>query len=543
VGKGDFSEAVRCNRKAVREQIKQAAEAEPPQQMIHGKNGETAPIYEKVDLDNLDEISKIDEESVPEFPLDTLPDTFRKPIEEVMRHYRVPAILPATCALCINSAALGRGVCTESNVGTTYANLYALIAAESGTGKSRVFNEFVRPLANLESELLERFNNETSHGTKADLKMIELEIKKLVSPKSKPKDLKEFREAEDYRRERLAELSQRQAELEDQLEFSARLRTVDCTSEALALLLSRNKEQMAVLSDEGGLVIYNIIGRYTKGDITDDILLCTTKSVMGIAVDRVGRPPIILKQPCVAMLLLVQPDILERAFSNERLLVGGLLARCLSADTKMMVHYESEENLAPPGKAIMEAWDSYIREVVEMFRFAEESYSVVAAKEVHQLSRQYYNQIVDQVRGDLADVKTFAMRWCERAWEIALNLHIATYGVDGCANQLSKETFENAIRISRFFGEQQLEVLRRPRIEAEEKRRDRLREVLEKNNQKPITLRTLAKTHGLKKEEVISCVKTQPEVFGMVKVDPPHGGSKSTLVFLKSHPPEGWVEK
>jgi Protein of unknown function (DUF3987) len=84
-------------------------------------------------------------------------------------------------------------------------------------------------------------------------------------------------------------------------------------------LLANSNEQMAVLSDEGGLALNNLIGRYTKGQITDDILLCKAKSVNSTTVDRVSRPPIVLHLPCISLLLLVQPDLLWMAFSNERL--------------------------------------------------------------------------------------------------------------------------------------------------------------------------------------------------------------------------------
>jgi replicative DNA helicase len=128
---------------------------------------------------------------------------------------------------------------------------------------------------------------------------------------------------------------QEQAVLEDKLEFASRLWCSDFTSEALGMLLANSNEQMSVLSDEGGLALYNMLGRYTKGDITDDILLCKGKTVNAHAVDRVGRAPIVLNHPCITLLLLVQPDLLQKAFSNQRLLVGGFLARCLAADSKM----------------------------------------------------------------------------------------------------------------------------------------------------------------------------------------------------------------
>ena len=79
MSKGDLSDAVRKNRKAVREQIKQAVETEPPAEMMQGKNGDTAPIYEEVDVDRLMQEA---DESVPEFPLDTLPDRFRQLVDE-----------------------------------------------------------------------------------------------------------------------------------------------------------------------------------------------------------------------------------------------------------------------------------------------------------------------------------------------------------------------------------------------------------------------------------------------------------------------------
>jgi hypothetical protein len=88
------------------------------EEIAHGLNGEV-PIYGEVDLAKL---SDEDLEPIPEFPLDALPETLRLPVEEVMRHYKVSALLPAICALLVNSAALGRGIVIKSNVRRTYAN-------------------------------------------------------------------------------------------------------------------------------------------------------------------------------------------------------------------------------------------------------------------------------------------------------------------------------------------------------------------------------------------------------------------------------------
>jgi replicative DNA helicase len=491
--------------------------------------------YEDINW-NDPQIFKDDEDLHPEFPLETMPPTFRQPIEEVMRHYKVNALLPVACALVINSAAIGRGLMVKSNVKRTYANIYSIIAAKSGTGKSNVFDEFMVPLNKLQFETLKEFNAEQKPRAEAELKLLQQEIQSLLKHK---KNSKEFDLGEDARHERLCELLQQQAVLEDKLEFASRLWCVDFTSEALGMLLASSKEQIAVLTDEGGLPLYNMLGRYTKGDVTDDILLCKAKTVNSHSVDRVGRAPIVLSQPCISLLLLVQPDLLRKAFGNERLLVGGFLARCLAADAGMEIQYEDENTIPEPDENVMKRWGDHICSLVKTFRFADDSYSIAVDPEVRKASRKFHNEIVDQVRDALWDISTFAMRWVERAWEISLNLHAGIYGVECYRQRLSAKTFSNAVSIARFFAARQLVALQAPRIKAHDEMCDRLKTIFSRNEQSPITLRDLRRRHGLNRDEVIKSVKSNPETFGVAIAHSSRGGSPSTLVFLQTNPPVG----
>jgi hypothetical protein len=474
------------------------------------------------------------ETPLPGFPIDALPSVMRQPVEEVMRHYRVSELLPATCALVINSAAVGRGIVTKSNVRRTFANLYALLGAKSGTGKTVVFDEFMTPLEALQHEILEAFKAEGKPAIEVELKLVQTEVQRLLRFKRRKQepDL-----PDDPRRERLAKLLQRQAELEDKLERGCRLWGVDFTSEALGVLLANNNEQIAVLTDEGGLALHNILGRYTKGVITDDILLCKAKSVNGTAVDRIGREPLILRQPCVSLLLLVQPDLLRMAFSNERLIIGGFLARCLAADSRMEILKEDQNTLREVDPVIMERWNQHIRALVKNFRFAQEPYWISVQEEVRSLARQFQNDIVDQIHSSLSDVDSFALCWVERAWEIGLNLHVGLYGIECYKHPLSKETFDHAISISRYFADRQLQVLNAMRIRASNDSRDRLKEILERNGKDPITLRDLKRRHGLDREEVLNIVKNHPDFFGIAEVRRQSGGTPSVVVFFKSNPP------
>ena len=331
---------------------------------------------------------------------------------------------------------------------------------------------------------------------------------------------------------------QQQAELEDKLEAASRLWCVDFTSEALGVLLANSNEQIAVLSDEGGLALYNMLGRYTKGIVTDDILLCKAKSVNGTTVDRLSRPPIVLRKPCVSLLLLVQPDLLRMAFGNERLLVGGLLARCLCADARMQILYEDESTALEVDPLIMDAWNKHIRALVANFRLADDSCWINVEEGVRKLSREFHNQIVDQIRDAFWDIEAFAMRWVERAWEIALNIHCGAHGIACYRYALSKETFSNAISISKYFAQRQVEVLNAPRIQVLNDNRDKLQEILARHAENHVTLRDLRRRHGMERLEALNTVKSHPELFGIAEVRRPSGGTPSPVVFLQSNPPK-----
>jgi hypothetical protein len=94
----------------------------------------------------------------------------------------------------------------------------------------------------------------------------------------------------------------------------------------------------------------------------------------------------------------------------------------------------------------------HIRALVKSFRLVQEPYWIAVQEGVRVLSRRFHNEIIDQIRGALWDVDAFALRWVERAWEVALNLHIGLYGVECYRKPLSQETFANAVLISHYFA-------------------------------------------------------------------------------------------
>jgi hypothetical protein len=337
--------------------------------------------------------------------------------------------------------------------------------------------------------------------------------------------------------EKLKDLHRQQGEMEDMLEQPPAVWTSDFTSEALGARLHNNNEVIAVLSDEGGIALYDLIGRYSDGDFSDDMLLCKCFSVNSHAVDRITRGRIVLRRPCVALLLLVQPDILRRAFENTRLLIGGFLARCFAADTRLKMQEETDESAVHFDEEIALKWAGLLMALYKKFHDADKPYRIEVEPAVRAASRMMYNEIVQKVRYQLSDVSSFACRWVEQTWKVAIILHMVKHGIEGIQKALAVDSFNQAKDIVRYFVTKQLEVLAVMRREEIKKTHHRLQEIFIENNFVPITLRNLDKTHNLTRESVQLCVKAYPAVYGILERKNSQGGGYSTLLFLKENPP------
>ena len=96
------------------------------------------------------------------------------------RTHRVPAELAACCVLGVASAAIGKSLVVQSGPGRkTGANLYILVSARSGAGKTLVLNHVASPLQKFEAQLVQRWAHDVLPQSAAELRMIQAEIKRL----------------------------------------------------------------------------------------------------------------------------------------------------------------------------------------------------------------------------------------------------------------------------------------------------------------------------------------------------------------------------
>ena len=95
---------------------------------------------------------------LPDFPIDCLPNPSRRIVETLAKNLGVPVSLPGSVLVGTYSGLTGHGLALKGSRNiTVFPNLYILISARSGTGKSLTVDAILRPVANYERQLLKRF--------------------------------------------------------------------------------------------------------------------------------------------------------------------------------------------------------------------------------------------------------------------------------------------------------------------------------------------------------------------------------------------------
>jgi Protein of unknown function (DUF3987) len=114
------------------------------------------------------------------FPVDALPTVLKDLSQSLAEVHGVPPEFPATVAMTVAGAAVGRGLRLKTvRSMTTYANLYVLVGMRSGLGKSTVMKPICAPFLTYEGHL------QAEHAKRlpeieAELAMVRKEIAKII---------------------------------------------------------------------------------------------------------------------------------------------------------------------------------------------------------------------------------------------------------------------------------------------------------------------------------------------------------------------------
>ena len=463
----------------------------------------------------------------PIFPLEALGEPSASMGRAVCATERIPDALAGCCLLAVISTAIGARLEIQSGPNrTTRGNLYIVVSAESGSGKSETYRHVMRPIQDIERETLHAWEANIRPDLSARRDVIESQISRI---KKKAGGL-EKPGRENAERE-LRNLKVQLQSVDDQLQAPA-LCCEDVSTEKLAVMLANNDEQLASMSADARAVVDNLLGRYTKGSATDESLYLKAYSGDSHRVDRLSRPPVCLAQPCLSILWMVQPDKVDTLFGNASLVDGGLLPRFLVCHTNAEPQEIGEAPPAIPPE-VENAYHKLIKALLETYRLAGSPAVVQPTQEAWARLTQHFNRLVPRRKlgGDLHDVAGFAARWNEQAWRITACLHAAKHGVNAASLPVDLDTAERAIVIVDWFVDRQLEILSANRQKARQETYDKVLLLL-KDQPKGITARDVQRARITSDAGSSRALLAEMEVAGKIAgrdVSTAKGGPQSRV--------------
>lgn len=473
-----------------------------------------------------------EEECESEFPLDRLPSAMRQIVEEVSRSTLAPVSLSAACVLGTVSAALGAGLEIATGGGETLrGNLFIMAAAESGTGKSRSFNAIVAPLIDYERDLLLSWNDNHKPSLTAELLVLEQELQmRQKSAKSGKTQLDRDALIKEITRLNRAVIAVKNKLVEPRMIVS------DATKEALAIKLAHGKnEALASMNGEARGCIDVLCGRYNN--MTDEGLYLAGYTGDQLTSDRVNREPVLLHRPCLSLLWLFQPDKIDQLTGTEAFTAGGLMPRCLIFNSRAR---PQEEPLIRHSiqKNVSEMWRNLVLKLAENFHQRDIPVTIQTAPEAAELFREYHNMIVQRRNdGDLNDVNSYAARWAENAWRIALVLHAGSYAESAINHELNADIGRAAIAIMNWFADRQLEILSGAREQKRIERSTKLFNLLAGKPGMACTLRDLARRNSYERGEIEAIARDHPDQISIIKLQSANGGRPTEIVRLMTAGP------
>jgi hypothetical protein len=385
---------------------------------------------------------------------------------EICRVTGVENDLPGPLLIAAISIAAGRGLMLSDRGRETGSNLYALITAPSGCGKSETYRHALKPLYTIHAERLAKHKSLNLPRIKAE--RIELEARRdRIKRELSKADLDEG-----DRDTRIRELTEIEIKLEELrlAEIAPSLIVEDCTSQTLPPMLEA-RGCVALASSDAGAVVQNLLGRYNGGASDADILL-KAWSRESISVQRLGRELVDVEDACMSLALVGTPDLASELFNNKRLKAGGFLPRILFTASKSKATADDGRDRQLQS-ALLQKWEGTLRAVVRAF------YGLSVARLVHPSSAAS-KRFVEAQNGLLEEINTgaapaFAARIVEQGKRISLCLHAAEYNSEAPNIELSEATAAAGLAIAEFHYQQSLAMLSDSEFEADSKLYDRLK--------------------------------------------------------------------
>lgn len=381
-----------------------------------------------------------DECSLPEFPVDALPNVIADYVVALAESTQTPVDMAASSALPVISVCIqGKYKVRAKADWYEPVNTFVLNIMEPSERKSAVESAMVRPINKFESEVNVQ-NAAEIESSKMRGRILERRQKSLEDQAAKGKDVK-------------AELDSIVHEITGHREKKPlRLYVDDVTTEKLTQVLSDNDGRAAILSTEGG-IFDTLAGIYTR-NVNIDVIL---KGYSGdcIKVDRIGRCSESVMDPALTILLMAQPSVLSGLMKNDTFRGRGLTARflyCIPASYVGSRKYRS----APVPDEVSRAYEIQIRNMLED-EYSNEPEIITLSPESDRMIETFAGELEPKLKEEYSDISDWAGKLIGNTHRIAgLLCRASVFRSHDFLDVpeplvIDAATMANAIRIARYF--------------------------------------------------------------------------------------------
>lgn len=376
----------------------------------------------------------LDAMELPDFPAGALPDVLRRWVEAESHATQTPADLAALLALSVCSACIARRVAVEPRPGWREpVNVFTAVLLEPGNRKSAVFADAMKPLRELEAELIEAARPDVARA-QSDHRQAEARLRKLEKLAAEKGDAEARHEAGNLA-----------ADLAEQAEPALpRLIVDDATAEKLGMMLAEQGGRIASMSPEGG-VFDLMAGLYSKSGIPQFGVYLMGHSGDDLVTDRVSRKGVRVERPALTCAYAMQPAVVEGLAENAAFRGRGLLARFLYAAPPSWIG-RREIAPAPVSDATREAYRLTVRALAEV----EGEFVLRLAADAAALLRDWEAEIESMLGdgGELEIMRDWGAKLAGATLRLAAVLHCVEHGP---AARIEGPTISAAIEIARYL--------------------------------------------------------------------------------------------
>lgn len=380
-----------------------------------------------------------EEFDLPEFPIDSLPDSISNYVKELSESTQTPLDMAATSALAVISVCMqGKFKIQAKKDWEEPVNIFILNVMNPSERKSAVANSIIKPI-NIFENKRNMENASIIEASKMQKRILEKRQKVVEENAAKGK-------AEKEEIEKIAE------EVSNFKEVNPiKLYVDDITTEKLTSVIASNNGKAAILSTEAG-IFDTLAGSYSRS-VNIDVML---KGYSGdsIRVDRIGRNSESVMNPSLTILLMAQPMILSGLIKNPTFRGRGLTARFLYSIPDSFVGKRKYRSKSVSEKTY-EEYENCIHNILEdeandeIITLSKEADSLIEkfAEELEPLLKTKYEDISDwagKLVGNILRISALLTRANVRRFYDFLE-----YDPDLLV--VSKETMKKAINIGNYF--------------------------------------------------------------------------------------------